>query len=351
MYIYKDRFSPYYQIIYYVDGKRTRKSTRRKTKSEALKFLSEFKEQIEKKEIVVHITIEKFQKEYEEFISIKSESYKKSVITSFNQLKKSFDKDTSIKEVEFRRIEVFLNRIFSTSEHAACLYHKTLKVAFNKAVDWGYLSENNFKRIKLPRPKSKFPIVITHSELLIILSNVKEKYLRVLYTLAFNTGMRRAEIINLKWGAIDFKNKIITVKNTDDFTTKSGKERIIPMNDTINSLLKEYMTTCAVSGNSSDDYLFTRIKKIKLAGDFVSKKFKKVVRKTELNETIHFHSLRHSFASLLVRRGVSLFAVKELLGHSDIKTTQRYSHLQSSDLEYAVNLLNINKKYPTNNGR
>ncbi len=120
------------------------------------------------------------------------------------------------------------------------MYLRTLKVAFNKAIDWNYLSENLLEHIKLPKPKSNFPVVVDYNEFLLILTQVKEEYLRVLFTIAFNTGMRRYELINMKWGAVDFKNKIITVKNTKNFSTKSGKERIISMNNTIYSLLQNF---------------------------------------------------------------------------------------------------------------
>ena len=85
--------------------------------------------------------------------------------------------------------------------------------------------------------------------------------------------------------------------------------------------------------------MFTKCNSIKLNEDFISKQFKKSVRAAVLNDKIHFHSLRHSFASNLVQKGVSLYVVKELLGHEDIKTTQIYSHLQKENLMDAVNLL------------
>jgi len=78
---------------------------------------------------------------------------------------------------------------------------------------------------------------------------------------------------------------------------------------------------------------------IKLSVDFINKQFKKAVRAAKLNDKIHFHTLRHSFASMLVQRGVSLYVVKELLGHEDLSTTQIYSHLQNQNLMDAVNLL------------
>ena len=62
-------------------------------------------------------------------------------------------------------------------------------------------------------------------------------------------------------------------------------------------------------------------------------------RSSNLSDKIHFHTLRHSFASILVQKGVSLYVVKELLDHEDLATTQIYSHLQKQNLKDAVNLL------------
>ncbi|MFZ1519744.1 MAG: tyrosine-type recombinase/integrase, partial [Ignavibacteriaceae bacterium] len=70
----------------------------------------------------------------------------------------------------------------------------------------------------------------------------------------------------------------------------------------------------------------------------ISKQFKKIIRKANLNEKIHFHTLRHSFASLLVQKGVSLYVVKELLGHEDLATTQIYSHLDNNSIVKAIAL-------------
>lgn len=78
--------------------------------------------------------------------------------------------------------------------------------------------------------------------------------------------------------------------------------------------------------------------------DYVSKNFKKAVRASAkdkaIDSSIHFHDLRHSFASNLARKAVSLLIVKELLGHTDIKTTMIYAHLRPENLRNAVELLN-----------
>jgi integrase/recombinase XerD len=140
----------------------------------------------------------------------------------------------------------------------------------------------------------------------------------------------------MKWNWIDFSQDIITVKNSDDFKTKSKRERIIPIHQKVNSILVSYYR---LGSQPKNDLIFYRKKNIKLNGEFISKQFKVAVRAAALNDDIHFHTLRHSFASNLVQRGVNLYVVQNLLGHENFKTTQIYSHLNQGSLTNAVCLL------------
>ena len=73
--------------------------------------------------------------------------------------------------------------------------------------------------------------------------------------------------------------------------------------------------------------------------DHISKKFKKHIRRLDINQTLNFHSLRHTFASRLVQKGVSIYHVSKLLGHASVTTTQIYAHLRTDDLRKSVELL------------
>ncbi len=77
----------------------------------------------------------------------------------------------------------------------------------------------------------------------------------------------------------------------------------------------------------------------KYTGDYFTKRFKRASKQVGIDKAIHFHSLRHSFASNLVQKGVSLYSVKELLGHSTISTTEIYSHLNLDTLREAESAL------------
>ena len=127
--------------------------------------------------------------------------------------------------------------------------------------------------------------------------------------------------------------RIIKVANHIDFTTKSKKERTIPMNKKIIDILNK------LNNNRRSKYVFTKFNGTRFNADYISKQFKKSVKKANVNNNIHFHCLRHYFASKLVQKGISLFIVKELLGHEDLKTTNIYAHLEQKNLIDAINRL------------
>ena len=342
MYLVKNKKSPNYQVIYFVNGKRTTISSGTNCKKEAERFLISFqrdllqkppRKPVEIKNELENIILSKFLNEYLEFSKpTKSAPYLKSIELSFRQFI-YFTGDIRLSEVDVRLIDKFITITFSRAQRASHLYYRTLKAAFSKAVAWNYIKENPFRKVKFPRMQKKHPVFISVEEFKQILAKVEERYLRELFTVAFYTGMRAGEIVNMRVGWIDFENNFITIKCSNGFHTKSRKERIIPMNHNVSEILQSRIKT------NSEDYVFTRIKAVRLNEDFISKKFKKAVRAAELNDEIHFHTLRHSFASMLVQKGVSLYVVKELLGHEDLSTTQIYSHLQSQNLKDAVNLI------------
>ena len=337
MFLTKDSKSPFYQLVYFVNGKRTKISTKSRDKKNAESFLHSFKaKKDEKQEFpkISNILLSNFAAEYKEYIrKVHSTKYlKKAVVPSFNRLM-DFLPDKNLDLITTRDIDQFISSVYVKAKYAASLYHRTLKAAFKKAVIWNYIKESPFDKIKSPKVIQSHPLFISEAEFVLILSKTENQLLRDIFNVGFYTGMRLNEILNLRWTWIDHHNGLITVKNSIEFNTKNKKDRIIPIHPRVkNILIKRYNA-------DRNQFLFYRIPGIKLNGEFISKKFKKAVRAAGLDEQYHFHTLRHSFASNLVQRGVNLYAVKELLGHSNIKTTQIYSHLQSDTLSNAVNLL------------
>jgi len=339
MYLVLNKKSPNYQLVYFRNNKRTSVSTGTANKKEAEKFLTSFNSQplTEPKSKKISIKLNSFITEYKNYVSnTYSESYlKKAVTSSFNRLQ-NYLPDLPIDTISTRQIDQFISSVAATSKHAASLYYRTLKAAFNKAVVWNYLDENPFNKIKAPKVAKSFPVFISEAELILILNKTDNQLFKDIFTTAFFTGMRLGELLNMKYYWIDFNTKIITVKNSINFNTKNKRERIIPIHQKVSRILKKRIS---IGRQLQDNYIFHRYVGVKLNEDFISKQFKKAVRASNVNEKIHFHSLRHSFASVLVQRGVSLYAVKELLGHENIKTTQIYSHLSKHNLLSAINYL------------
>jgi site-specific recombinase XerD len=344
MFVAKVPRSKFFQVVYFVNGKRKTLSTRTTNQREAWKFLesfqnslanpiSEIENPLPKKNLP---TLSEFKKEYVEYMTpTKSKHYIESIVTSFKIFINSSG-DIKLDGVDRRAIDLFITNTFARTPRGAHQYYRTLKAAFNKAIEWNYIVTNPFAKVKFPKLPKSFPLFITEVELQIILENTPHEYLKDIFITGFYTGLRLGELINMRWNWIDLAQNHITVKCTEQFITKSKKERIVPICETVNSILLRRYNDGASRQN---DVVFWRILNRKLHQETISKQFKAIVLKCRLNNHIHFHSLRHSFASLLVQKGVSLYVVKELLGHEDLATTQIYSHLRHSNLREAINLI------------
>lgn len=339
MYLTKEKNSPFYQLVYFYNGKRTKKTTKKRTKAEALQFLTEFKNVLKEKEKQKVISLSDFEKEYISLVSsIRTASYNKLIVVTFRRLKNETG-DIFLNEIDQFKAEKFISNVYRNSKYAAACYYRTLKAAFEKAREWNYISENPFKKFKTPKVPNSLPAYFGFKELQLIIRATPRDILKDLFLSAYYTGLRAGELLNLRWNAVDFKNLIITVRNTETFTTKSKRERIIPINKPLLNILKNRFPK--VIDINKTDFVFSKSPGIPFETEYVSKKFKKAVRKANLSDSFHLHSLRHSFASNLVQNGVSLYVVKELLGHRDISTTQIYTHIKIETLKTAVNKLDL----------
>jgi integrase len=153
-------------------------------------------------------------------------------------------------------------------------------------------------------------------------------HLRPLVILALNTGLRRGELLGLTWGAVNFSGKMLTVTAA---TAKSGHTRRIPLNREA----FEMLTTWHARHDKpkSDAFVFPGYGGERMKSIATSWRSLMVAAKLK---NFRLHDCRHHFASKLVQAGVDLYTVKELLGHSEIAMTERYSHLAPDNLRLAV---------------
>ena len=197
-----------YYHLQYIDptfNKIRRKSLNTRSKTEALKRLTEFEKLVYQKQQIQEVLLSRFIDEYTVFISSSySEKYLSSIELAFRKLTAFLKKDILLKDINKRVAENFLFSVFAHSKYAAYLYMRTLKAAFNKAITWEYLTLNPWKGIKLPKIASKHPVFITAIELNNILSAIKERDIKDIVLLAFYSGARLGEVLHLQWQSIDW---------------------------------------------------------------------------------------------------------------------------------------------------
>jgi site-specific recombinase XerD len=244
--------------------------------------------------------------------------------------------DKDITKVGVREIEHFLEKKRTeVSNWTARRHHIVLASVFESARRWGYITSNPCRQVARAKMVEVYPVFFSEDELKKIYNTIEDPDFRDLVLCAFATGMRLGEIVSLRWSQIDLDKKLINVESTEGFTTKSKKCRVIPMNKMVIKLFQRQIKKRAC------EYVFHLDGK-KYLEDHVSKVFKKYVLKSGVNPKLHFHSLRHGFCSVLVQRGVSLYEVQKLAGHSSPSVTQIYSHLQPEQLHSTVNKINLN---------
>jgi integrase/recombinase XerD len=195
-----------------------------------------------------------------------------------------------------------------------------------------FYSINNMKErlphIHFKRIINKIPLILSQEKISIILDSCDSLKYKTLFSLAYASGLRMSEIQNLSVHDIDFERKQLYVRNG-----KNGKYRYTLLGDKTIRLLNVYMNVY-----KPHSYLFfnrddsTR----KVNGEAVRREFRKLLAKNNLDtREIHIHTLRHCFATHLMENGTSLFYIMHLLGHSSIRTTMVYLHMQD------LNKLNI----------
>ena len=202
-----------------------------------------------------------------------------------------------------------------------------LKHMLNKAVEWGMLEVSPFRKgSRLTfRENNQRHRYLTEEEIEQLLNSCSP-HLKPIVEIALHTGMRKGELLNLQWEQV--RDGFIYLKDT-----KNGKSRQIPLDDRAVKVLKELQ----IKNKWKSSFVFVGPDGQRLQD--VKKGFTGACRRGGI-EDFRFHDLRHTFASHLVMKGANLKAVQRLLGHSDSKMTDRYSHLSPDHLRESVNLLN-----------
>jgi site-specific recombinase XerD len=176
----------------------------------------------------------------------------------------------------------------------------------------------------LPRPKKKFtlPKTISKEEVESIINTISNLKHKTMVCVIYANGLRISELLNLKIADINGKSMQISI-----IQSKGKKDRMSAVNTEVLTLLRKYYTQYRPK-----TYLFEGTIGNKYSAESVRKIIHRATRKAKINKTVTPHMLRHSYATHLLESGVDIRYIKELLGHSCIKTTEIYAHCANKKL-------------------
>lgn len=205
-----------------------------------------------------------------------------------------------------------------------------LSASFNKAYKlWGWCKENPVSKIKRDK-ETKRVKYFSETEFQEIFNHSTE-WVKPLVLLAKNTGLRKSNVVSLKWSEVNLNDRLIIL---DGAVMKNSHCLGVPLNSVAWDVIKDQRRNQKLHSS----YVFCKDNGEPYTGWGVYQAFKKACIKAKLPD-FRFHDLRHDFCSKLVQSGVDLYTVKELVGHKDITTTQRYAHLSKAKLKDAVAVL------------
>jgi integrase len=229
------------------------------------------------------------------------------------ELAKAITKRTVAEYIEARAVDVKPGTVAKEMS--------VLKHCLKLAVEWGELNQNpatGARLPKLPQGKTRY---LTPGELKAALESAPE-WMRAPMAFAACTGVRRGEMLSLRWMDVDMKNRRLYLRET-----KNGALRILPIPESALTVLR------SLPSGKTGDLVFAGVDPA-----FLSVYTKRVFKRLGILDA-SFHTLRHTAASWLVQQGVDLYAVGQILGHKTPRMTQRYAHLSPDYMAGAVGKL------------
>ena len=282
-------------------------------------------------------------------------------------------KGIRLRELEARHIQQFYSEKLKTvTPNSVIHYHAVIHQALKYAMKTDMVPQNVAMKVDRPRKNSYQPTFLDATEMQKLLEIVKGTRLELPVLVAAFYGLRRGEVLGLKWDAIDFNRGTLTVKRTVTQVKIDGKYQIIEQDSakTKSSLrtlplvgsFREYFMEVKkaqeinkkVCGNcynhKYDGYIFVDELGERMKPDYLTSYFPEYIQKHGMKR-MRFHDLRHSCASLLLANGVPLKQIQEWLGHSDFSTTANiYAHLDYTSKISSAQAMEKGLILPDSNG-
>ena len=360
-----ERKGIYYAIVsYYVDGRRKQKSVStglpvKGNKRRALEFLENMKRTYETKESMENMDGSRLlMTDYmDEWLKIVKPLVERATYKSYDnmvsaRIRPHFEKlKLLLTEVEPKHIKMLYDEILEQgyTTNTVIHYHAVLHQALAYAVKNDYILSNPADRVKRPKKNKHISSFYTKEEILTLLDIAKDDPIYIPIVLSAYYGFRRSETLGMRWSAIDFENKTITVNHKVTELTENGKTivyaedklktkssyRTLPLIPVVEEKLLKHKAKLErnqkLFGNSYCkeymDYVCVDEMGKLFRPNFVSDHFGWLLKKYGLKK-LTFKELRHSCASMLVAEGIPMKSIQEWLGHSNFSTTADiYSHI------------------------
>jgi integrase len=276
-----------------------------------------------KKPDLQDVTFDKFA---DDFLELYSKPNKRSWTRdefSLNNLK-AFFKGDMLRTIGAEKIERYKAKRKAEVSPASCNRELAcLKTLFNKAVEWGRLGANPAAKVKKLKENNTRERILNAAEARRLVECAGPE-LQPILIIALNTGMRKSEILSLRWQDVDFIRGFILIEDS-----KSGKSRKLPMNTAVFEALKGLQ-------RRSDYIFFNPETETHIKG--VTRLFAAALKAAKISG-VRLHDLRHTAATKMVEAGVDLVTVSKILGHSSIQMTMRYAHPTPENMRVAMEKL------------
>lgn len=239
-------------------------------------------------------------------------------------------KSANLEDIDEYQLSIYVGTLYDANLTKASIARKIscLKSFFKFLYIKDYTDKNCAILLQLPKKQTKLPQYLTNEEIILLLNTFKNTYLakrnKTMFLTLYFTGMRVSELINLKLSDWFQHDNYLKVKG------KGNKERIIPLNPELILVLEDYNENIRpYLSKTTSDFLFINEKGNPITRQGFYKIIKTACNDALINKNISPHTLRHSFATHLLNNGIDLRTVQILLGHSDISTTQIYTHVNN----------------------
>lgn len=276
-------------------------------------------------------------KQIEEFLNYLSfeKKYSENTVESYKRDLNDFDNyfKKEIKKINHEDIKKYIQNLGKNLEAKTISRHISSLKSFYKYLKLtNQIKTSPLANINNPKTQRKLPNILTEDEvndlLDIILKTDFDFRNKAMLELMYSSGLRVSELINLKVNDIDIQNEVVRIFG------KGSKERIIPLDEYATEALNNYINDHRFNlfKHGENNYLFLNNHGNQMTRQGFFKILKKIALEKNIKKDFSPHTLRHSFATHLLKHGADLRSIQELLGHSDISSTQIYTHISNEKL-------------------